>query len=163
MASIISDPSDISISSDNIVGWTRAALETDFKSLGIDSHRAAVLLSMMQIPMIDYFADASGWTSIKTGSFKMIERTIIDVISGSLCMLLIWMSPCRLLSGKQILTRILLSLLVTGIILCHVMSPFPYSVLNLVNVGCWSAIWWKSVGKRLVGQSYGKIAFHRSW
>jgi hypothetical protein len=163
MAFVISDSFDISISSDNIIGWTRAALETDFKSLGIDSHRSAVLLSMMQIPMTDYFVDDLGWKPSRMGSLKMIERTIIDVISGSLCMLLIWMSHCRFLSMKQILARILLSLLVTAIILGHVLSSFPYSVLDLVNVGCWSAIWWKSVGERLAGQSRGKIAFRRSW
>jgi hypothetical protein len=151
------------IISDDLISWTRTTLMTNFKSLGVDSYRVHILLLIMQIPMIDYFSDMSGWQSFNTGSLKMIERVIIDVICGSLCMLLIWMGPYGFPSVTKILTRSLGSVLVGGVILSHVMSPFPYSVLDLVNVGCWSAMWWKSIGDRLVGQSRGEIVFQRAW
>jgi hypothetical protein len=129
------------------------SLKINLKSLDTTPHRVATLLFMMQIPQPNFFA-----TVIDVGA---IVDLVVDVISGLLSMVLIWVGPHRSRSVKLILVRILLTLAVPDIMALHIIGYFPYSILDFVDVGCWGVIWWKRVGECSSGQSRGKVVLHR--
>lgn len=143
-----------SIISANIISWTCMSLKIAFESLNLTPHQIAALLFLMQIPPpIIYFGSAM--------SVIMVQRLILEAISGLLSLIGIWMSPCQSRSAKQILVGIFLTLAMLGVSALGAIGYFPYSIRDFVDVGCWCVIWWKQVGECSSGQSRGKVALRR--
>jgi hypothetical protein len=136
----------IRITGIDLIGWTRASFKIDFVSLTTTPHRVAAVLFMMQIPDMQ--------------TILLAQYIAGDAIPGLLCLMLIWTSPCRFYSAKEILRGILLTLAMVGIILLHV-NFIPWSVADFVTIGCSIVIWWKRVEEYSAGKNPRSIAFRR--